>query len=640
VTADSAPGPIADPRQVLREVFGYGAFRGPQEAVVERVLAGGSALVLMPTGGGKSLCWQVPALCLDGLTVVITPLIALMDDQVEGLRQLGVAAAALHSALPPEEASATWAALGRKELKLLYISPERLFSGDGARVLEGQLLALFAIDEAHCLSQWGHDFRPDYRQLGQLVERFPAVPRLALTATADPRTRDDIARHLRLPPEATFVASFNRANIRYWVRPKEEPRRQLLAFLAEHRQEAGIVYARSRKRVEQVAALLQGEGIDALAYHAGLEPERRSTVLRRFRGGGPVVVVATIAFGMGINRPDVRFVAHIDLPKSLEAYYQETGRAGRDGLPAVAWMIHGGGDGVQLRQWIEESSASEEQKRVERGKLDALIQFAEAATCRRQLLLAHLGETLPTACGNCDGCLDPRPGVDVTEPARKALSAVHRTGHRFGAAHLVEVLLGADTARIRELGHDRLSVHGVGKELDRGQWRSLFRQLVSQGFLVSDAEARGGLRFGPQELVRPLLRGEVSLSLPLPPPGRDRRPAVASASAGGTPGGGSGAGPGVADLSEEEAARFAALKRWRLEQARQQGVPPYVVFHDRTLLELACLQSADREALATVSGVGRAKLERYGSDLLALLAPQAPPATQAPSSVPPSSPAL
>jgi ATP-dependent DNA helicase RecQ len=619
---------------VLREVFGYAAFRGPQEAVVERVLAGGSALVLMPTGGGKSLCWQVPALCLEGLTVVITPLIALMDDQVEGLRQLGVAAAALHSALPPEDVSTTWAALGRKELKLLYISPERLFSGDGARVLEGQLLALFAIDEAHCLSQWGHDFRPDYLQLGQLVERYPAVPRLALTATADLRTRDDITRHLRLPPEAVFVASFNRANIRYWVRPKEEPRHQLLAFLTEHRQEAGIVYARSRKRVEQVAALLQGEGIDALAYHAGLEPERRTAVLRRFRGGGPVVVVATIAFGMGINRPDVRFVAHIDLPKSLEAYYQETGRAGRDGLPAVAWMIHGGGDGVQLRQWIEESSASEEQKQVERGKLEALIQFAEAATCRRQLLLAHLGETLPAACGNCDGCLDPQPGVDVTEPARKALSAVHRTGHRFGAAHLVDVLLGADTARIRELGHDRLSVYGVGKELDRGQWRSLFRQLVSLGFLVSDPEARGGLRFGPEALVRPLLRGEVSLSLPLPPPGRDRRPAAAPAPA-----------AGVAELSEAEAALFADLKRWRLEQARQQGVPPYVVFHDRTLMEIVSRRPAGLEELATVSGVGRAKLERYGSDLLALLAPQAPPSTQAPSSsqapasVPPSPPA-
>jgi ATP-dependent DNA helicase RecQ len=622
--------PIADPHQVLREVFGYPAFRGPQEAVVAHVLAGGSALVLMPTGGGKSLCWQVPALCLEGLTVVITPLIALMDDQVEGLRQQGVAAAALHSGLPPEESAATRNALGRGELKLLYISPERLLGGDGPRLLEGLPLALFAIDEAHCLSQWGHDFRPDYLQLGLLAERFPAVPRLALTATADLRTRDDIARHLRLAPEATFVASFNRANIRYWVRPKEEPRQQLLTFLAEHRGEAGIIYARSRKRVDQVAALLQGEGIDALAYHAGLDPERRTAVLRRFRGGGPVVVVATIAFGMGINRPDVRFVAHIDLPKSLEAYYQETGRAGRDGLPAVAWMIHGGGDGAQLRQWIEESSASEEQKRIERGKLDALITFAEAATCRRQLLLAQLGEALPEPCGNCDGCLDPQPGVDVTEPARKALSAVHRTGHRFGAAHLVDVLLGADTARIRELGHDRLSVHGVGKELDRGQWRSLFRQLVSRGFLVSDPEARGGLRFGLETLVRPLLRGEESLSLPLPPPGRERRQAAARATAAGAGSGEGAAAAGVAELSEAEAALFADLKRWRLEQARQQGVPPYVVFHDRTLMEIASRRPAGLEELATVSGVGRAKLERYGSDLLALLAPLASPSSPPP----------
>ncbi|MFN9659099.1 MAG: DNA helicase RecQ [Cyanobacteriota bacterium] len=607
--------PIADPHQVLREVFGYPAFRGPQQAVVEQVLAGGSALVLMPTGGGKSLCWQVPALCLEGLTVVITPLIALMDDQVEGLRQQGVAAAALHSALSPEEASATRAALGRGDLKLLYISPERLLSGDGPQILAAQSLALFAIDEAHCLSQWGHDFRPDYLQLGQLAERFPAVPRLALTATADPRTRDDIVRHLRLPPDAVFVASFNRANIRYWVRPKEEPRRQLLAFLAEHRGEAGIVYARSRKRVEQVAELLQGEGIDALAYHAGLDPERRGAVLRRFRGGGPVVVVATIAFGMGINRPDVRFVAHIDLPKSLEAYYQETGRAGRDGLPALAWMIHGGGDGAQLRQWIEESSASEEQKRIERGKLDALITFAEATSCRRQLLLAQLGEPLEEPCGNCDGCLDPQPGVEVTEPARKALSAVHRTGHRFGAAHLVDVLLGADTARIRELGHHTLSVYGLGKELDRGQWRGLFRQLVSRGFLVSDPEARGGLRFGPEALVRPLLRGEVCLSLPLPPPSRDRRQAPTAPAAGGATAGG-----GAAELTQEEAGLFAELKRWRLEQARQQGVPPYVVFLDRTLIELASRRPASLEDLATVGGVGRAKLERYGPDLLNMLA--------------------
>jgi ATP-dependent DNA helicase RecQ len=608
------PTTAADPLQILQQVFGYPAFRGPQKAVVEHVLEGGSALVLMPTGGGKSLCYQVPALCLKGLTVVISPLIALMDDQVESLRQQGVAAAALHSALSPEQTNATWAALEQGRLKLLYVSPERLFAGGGLQRLGPLPLSLFAIDEAHCLSQWGHDFRPDYLQLRLLAERWPEVPRLALTATADPRTRVDIAQHLQLPPKAVFVASFNRANIRYWVRPKENPQRQLLGFLEQHRGEAGIVYARSRKRVEQLAALLQGAGIEALPYHAGLDPERRSTVLQRFRDGSAVVVVATIAFGMGINRPDVRFVAHIDLPKSLEAYYQETGRAGRDGLPAMAWMVHGSGDGPQLRQWIESSGASEEQKRIERNKLDALLAFAEAGSCRRQLLLAHLGEQLDIPCGNCDACLDPQPTVDVTEPARKALSAVHRTGYRFGAAHLVDVLLGADTAKIRQLGHHELSVYGLGKELDRGQWRSLFRQLVSLGLLEADPESRGGLRFGPEDLVRPLLRGDTALAVPLPPPSRERRQVSNVSQGAATPRGSGG------ELPAPAAANVQALKRWRLEQARLQGVPPYVVFHDRTLIDIASRRPSSASELAEVSGVGRAKLERYGPELLALLA--------------------
>jgi ATP-dependent DNA helicase RecQ len=603
------------PLEVLRQVFGYGSFRGPQAEIVEHVMAGGSALVLMPTGGGKSLCYQVPSLCRPGVGVVISPLIALMQDQVEGLLQVGVRAAALNSAMDPADVASTWASLQRGELQLLYVSPERLLSPGFLERLEGLPLALFAIDEAHCVSQWGHDFRPEYLQLSVLAERFAAIPRLALTATADPRTREEILDRLQLRQGRVFLASFDRPNIRYLLRDKQNLSGQLLAFLQERRGEAGIIYARSRSRVESLCRGLQQGGFDVVAYHAGLGREQRQAALLRFRRESGVIVVATIAFGMGIDKPDVRFVAHVDLPKSLEAYYQETGRAGRDGLPAVAWMLHGGGDVPQLRRFIDDSDASEEQKRIEHGKLNALIGFTETSGCRRRALLRHFGEDLERDCGNCDGCLEPQRRDDCTEAARKALSAVHRTGARFGAGHVVDVLLGGDTARIRELGHDRLSVYGIGKELDRGQWRALFRQLLSQGYLVSDPQDHGGLRFGEAALVRPLLRGEAQLALRLPPPSRERRQAAQGDRPVTTP---------LQELPAEAQQRFEALRRWRLEQARDQGVPPYVVFHDRTLVEIAARCPTDLGELGQVSGVGAAKLERYGAAVLAVLGPGTP----------------
>ena len=608
MTADSSltPPPSADPATVLHSVFGFETFRGDQAEVIGHVMAGGDGLVLMPTGGGKSLCYQIPALCRPGVGVVVSPLIALMQDQVEALRQLGVRAAALNSMLAWGEAREVQRALRAGELDLVYVAPERLLTESFLDLLGHCELALFAIDEAHCVSQWGHDFRPEYRQLTVLHERFPEVPRIALTATADGPTRRDILERLELQAGRTFVASFDRPNIRYRVQPKVNPRGQLRAFLAEHEGEAGIVYCLSRNKAEETAAWLRAEGRDALAYHAGLDKETRARHQDRFLKEEGVVICATIAFGMGIDKPDVRFVAHLDLPKSLEAYYQETGRAGRDGLPAEGWMLYGIQDVAKLQQLVTDSGSPEQQKRVERQKLDALLGYCETTRCRRQVLLSYFGEELPQPCGNCDTCLEPVESFDGTEAAQKALSCVYRTEQIFGAAHIIDVLLGGDTDRVRKFGHDRLSVHGIGKELGREAWRSVIRQLVALGLLQVDLDGHGGLRLGPD--CRPVLRGERSIELRRDPSWKARSKATKPRKA---------AVP--ISLDAESEALFDALRSKRLELAKAQGVPPYVIFHDTTLLDMATKKPRGLEAFAGLSGVGAAKLERYGEAFLAVI---------------------
>jgi ATP-dependent DNA helicase RecQ len=591
----------------LREVFGYPDFRGLQAEIVEHVIDGGDALVLMPTGGGKSLCFQLPALVRDGVAVVVSPLIALMQDQVAALRQLGIRAAALNSAVPPAEVAQATAALREGELDLVYVAPERLLTEPFLELLERVPLALFAIDEAHCVSQWGHDFRPEYRELTVLHRRWPAVPRIALTATADGPTRDDIVERLELGQGRVFVAGFDRPNIRYQVVLKDGPRAQLKRFLeAEHRGHSGIVYCGTRRRVEETAAWLRDQGWPALPYHAGLEPESRERHQRRFVEEDGVVIVATIAFGMGIDKPDVRFVAHLDLPKSVEAYYQETGRAGRDGLAADAWMTYGAQDAGRLRHFIESSDAPAAQQAIEHRKLNALLGYAETARCRRQVLLDYFGERYPRPCGNCDCCLEPVETFDGTEAAQKALSCVYRTGQRFGAAHLIDILTGNETDRVRGFGHEALSTFAVGGEHEPKEWRSIFRQLVAQGLLVVDVAGHGGLSLGPEAEVRPVLRGERAIELRRDPSAKRPRKAK----------------PARARVQLDGAgdeALFQALRAKRLALAKAQGVPPYVVFHDATLAEIASRRPASLDALAEVSGVGAAKLDRYGAAVLAVV---------------------
>ncbi|NOG69697.1 DNA helicase RecQ [Roseicella sp. DB1501] len=592
------------PEAVLHRVFGHPGFRGRQEEIVRHVMAGGSGLVLMPTGGGKSLCYQVPALCRPGLGVVVSPLIALMEDQVAALRQQGIAAAALHSELPEDHAREVRRDLAQGTLKLLYVSPERLVLDGTLDFLARRPLALFAIDEAHCVSQWGHHFRPEYRGLGLLAERFPAVPRLALTATADPRTVEDIRAQLGLSDSPVFRGGFDRPNIHIAAAPRESERGQLRAFIkaASDGTGAGIVYCGSRAKTEQTAAWLRADGHDALCFHAGMEPGAKREAHRRFARGDAMVMAATIAFGMGIDRPDVRWVAHLDLPRSPESWYQEIGRAGRDGLPARALLLYGAGDIALARHRIMESPAPEEQKRIERARLEAMVSIAEAATCRRRILLRCFGEEGEERCGACDVCRNPPKLFDGTVPAQKLLSAVLRTGRRFGVGHLVDVLRGRVTDKVAQFGHDRLPTFGVGKDLSEAAWRGVARQLVAQGALDVAIENHGELV--PTDAARPILKGEQQVMLraetvreaaPRERAGRGTPPAMA-----GDP-------------------LFEALRAWRKREAEAQGLPAYMIFSNETLAAIATMRPRDAEDLAMVPGVGRSKLERYADEVLRLV---------------------
>ncbi len=600
------------PQQVLHDVFGYPTFRGEQEAIVEHVTAGGDALVLMPTGGGKSLCYQLPALLREGVGIVVSPLIALMQDQVDALKQLGVRAAFLNSSQNADESREITALLMRGHLQIVYVAPERLLMASFLALLEqieeGAGIALFAIDEAHCVSQWGHDFRPEYRKLTVLHERFPQVPRIALTATADAPTRAEIVERLKLEEARQFVSSFDRPNIRYRVMQKANARQQLESFLeSEHANDAGIIYCLSRRKVEETAEWLKSRGWDALPYHAGLDAGVRNQNQRRFLREEGVIMVATVAFGMGIDKPNVRFVAHLDLPKSMEGYYQETGRAGRDGLPANAWMTYGLGDVVSMRKMLDSGDAPEERKQVERQKLDALLGFCESTSCRHQTLLRYFGEEHPGNCEQCDNCLSPVDTWDATQAAQMALSCVYRTGQRFGVVHLIDVLLGKATPKVEQFSHNQLSTFGIGKVFSQQQWSSVFRQLVAGGFLESDIQVYGGLKL--TETARPVLRGESDVWLR-----RDIEVATRKVSKAER---GARAKEAYEDVSDDPL--WHALKAKRLSLAREQGVPPYVIFHDSTLLEILNHRPTSLTEMSQISGVGQAKLTRYGDAFLQVL---------------------
>lgn len=591
------------PREVLRRVFGFPSFRGLQEVVIEHLLAGGDALVLMPTGGGKSICYQLPALCRPGTAIVISPLIALMDDQVAALRQLGVAAGALHSELDPDEQHRVGHKLDGGRLDVLYVSPERLLSPGTMERLQRCQVSLIAIDEAHCVSQWGHEFRPEYRELACLPERFPGVPRVALTATADGRTRDDILRALTMDEARVFAASFHRPNLHISAAAKVGETAQLLALLQRHRNEAGIVYCGSRSKTERVAAWLRGRGVPAVAFHAGLPADEKRAAAVRFRSGEAVVVVATIAFGMGIDRPDVRFVAHLDMPDSPEAFYQQIGRAGRDGGSAETLLLYGGEDIARARYFLQISAAPDEQKRVMRARLEAMIALTETAECRTRALLVWFGEDLGRPCGHCDNCTTPVGTFDGTVEAQKVLSTVYRTGQRFGGLHIVSVLLGETTAAVTKWGHDRLSTFGIGADRTRPFWRGVIRQLIALGALEVDMGEFATMRL-VADRARPILRGEQAIMLREDIRGKPDKRALRD-------GARAQQGP-----PEAHGGLFDALRIWRASEAKAQNVPPYVIFHDTTLREIAAARPVAIEELDQIKGVGASKLSRYGAAVL------------------------
>ncbi len=604
---------MAAPLDVLKRVYGYSAFRGRQQEVVEHVTKGGDAVVLFPTGAGKSLCFQIPALCRAGVGVVVSPLIALMRDQVEALKQLGVRAAALNSSQSREEALAVRDALRREELDLLYVTPERIVTESFASMMEDAHIALFAIDEAHCVSQWGHDFRPEYRALGVLGERYPGVPRIALTATADEHTRDDIIARLGLGGAEVFATSFDRPNISYEIAGRDQPRQQLLRFLSRHEGASGIVYCLSRAKVEDTAAWLNAQGVRALPYHAGFDREVRDANQDAFLKEDNLCLVATVAFGMGIDKPDVRYVAHLDLPGSVEAYYQETGRAGRDGLPSEVWMAYGMADVTQRRRMIDEGQAAEEIKRIERAKLNALLAICETAGCRRQAILAHFGEAHPGGCGNCDTCRNPVETWDGTEAAIKALAAVYRTGERFGAGHVIDVLSGVENEKTKRFGHTDLPVFGAGKDVAPRVWQSIFRQLVAGGFIAIDHDNYGALKLEPD--ARSVFRKERQVFF--------RKDSDTGSKSGGRMAKGARSGAAAAarsGLSERDEALFQSLRAKRATLAKEMNVPPYVIFPDTTLIALALARPSTADALLEIPGIGQSKREKFGAVFLKVIA--------------------